>query len=155
MLLTNLRGYKSKETSLKTRPGDLVICRTHWDNFVVKMLTIFYHFRQYNTMLDHFGRFLTRDLPWTYHGVREVYHGVREVYHGVREVYHGLMEVSHGVRKAYDGVREVYHGVREVYHGAREIYHGVREVHLIGPPSTSLSHESTLLYYTNLFNSSS
>ena len=33
----------------KTRPGDLVICRTHWDNFVVNILTIFYHFRQYKS----------------------------------------------------------------------------------------------------------
>ena len=65
-------------------------------------------------MLDDFKRFLTRDLPWTYHGVRDVYHGVREVYHGVREVYPA---------------------VSEVYNGAREVYNGVREVCLIGPSS--------------------
>ena len=33
----------------KTRPGDLVICRTHWDNFVANILTIFYHFGPYKS----------------------------------------------------------------------------------------------------------
>ena len=42
-------AIKKLQSYLETRPGDLVICRTHWDNFVVKTLTIFYHFRQYKS----------------------------------------------------------------------------------------------------------
>ena len=41
----------NQDYSVETRPGDLVICRTHWDKFVVKIFTIFYHFRHYKSGL--------------------------------------------------------------------------------------------------------